>query len=169
MKPPEPVRYVSVSLSPLHLLSPIFELHVEAMLTPHLGVAVLGGIGSIGVESPDPAINGEKFTAYELGAQIVGYPLKEFSSLQLGAELLWLKVATENFADTDISGTASGVAVGPLVGYKFIADIGFTLFVQGGVEYVVASAEASDTQGNSATAEDSAWIPLLNFNLGWSF
>jgi hypothetical protein len=89
--------------------------------------------------------------------------------LQLGVELVWLKVSVENYRGTDVSATGAGVAFGPFVGYKFIADIGFTLYVQGGFQYLKVAAEAHDTQGNSANAEGGGFGPLLNFNLGWSF
>ena len=50
------------------------------MLTPHFGVAAIGGFGSIKAESDDPVIQDERFDAYELGLQLVGYPLQEFSA-----------------------------------------------------------------------------------------
>jgi hypothetical protein len=168
-KPPEPVRYVSATFSPLHLFQPIFEADVEAMLIPHLGISLIGGIGKVSIDSPDPSIDGETLDAYELGAHVIGYPLKDFSSLQLGAEILWIKVSVDNYQGTDVSGTGAGIAFGPFVGYKFIADIGFTLYVQGGFQYLKIEAEAHDSQGNSESAEDDQFIPLLNFNLGWSF
>jgi hypothetical protein len=156
------VRYVSATFSPLHLFQPIFEADIEVMPIPHLGVSVIGGIGQISVGS-------DEFAAYELGAHVIGYPLRDFSSLQLGAEILWIKISVEDFQGSDVSGTGAGVAIGPFVGYKFIADIGFTLYVQGGFQYLRLEAEAHDTQGNSASADGAAFIPLLNFNLGWSF
>lgn len=169
VKPAEPVRYVSATISPLHLLLPVFELELEVMPVPHLGISVIGGIGSITVQSSNEQIDGEKFATYELGAHVVGYPLKDFSSLQLGAEIMWVKVSVDNVGGTDVSGTGAGVGFGPFVGYKFIANVGFTLSVQGGVQYMIVAAEAHDSQGNSANAEQSAFGPLLNFNLGWSF
>jgi hypothetical protein len=60
-------------------------------------------------------------------------------------------------------------AVGPLIGYKLITSAGFTFFVQGGFQYVFVHAEASDDQGQSAQADASDFIPLLNLNVGWSF
>lgn len=168
-QPQEPTRYVSVTFSPFHLISPIFELQIEGMATPHLGVALIGGIGTTTLKSDDPEINGEKLDTYEVGAQVVGYPLKDFESLQLGAEFMWIKVSGDNLTSQQISASAGGIAIGAFVGYKYMADIGFTLFVQGGGGYVVATAEASDQSGNSATAEASGFALLLNFNLGWSF
>jgi hypothetical protein len=136
---------------------------------PHFGIALLGGVGSVTVESSDPVVDGEKFSAFELGGQLIGYPLREFSSLQLGAELLWVHVSTENFAGTEVTGNAGGVAVGPLVGYKLITRAGFTFFAQGGFQYMFIQAEATDSQGQRLTDEQSELIPLLNLNIGWSF
>jgi hypothetical protein len=78
------------------------------MPIPHLGISLIGGIGKISVESPDPSVDGAEFMAYELGAHVIGYPLREFSSLQLGAEILWLKVSVENFQGSDVSATGAG-------------------------------------------------------------
>jgi hypothetical protein len=139
------------------------------MIVPHFGIALIGGVGTVSAESNDPVIDGEKFSAYELGGQIIGYPLRDFSSLQLGAEVLWIHVSTENFAGAEVRADAGGVAAGPLIGYKLITQAGFTFFVQGGFQYVFIQADASDSQGNTASGERSEFIPLLNLNLGWSF
>lgn len=136
---------------------------------PHFSIAPIFGVGSIKADSSNSTLGDQKFSAYELGAQFVGYPLREFSSLQLGAELMYIHVSTETVNGQQISAAAGGAAVGPLVGYKVLTKAGFTFFVQGGFEYVFAKASASDNQGNSATAEQSTVIPLLNLNLGWSF
>jgi hypothetical protein len=173
--PPEPdvpkksERHVSLTISPLHLISPILELEVEVSPTPHLGLGAIGGFGSIKAESNDPQLDDTRFSAYELGLQVIGYPLQDFSSLQLGGELLWVKVSTEKIGDTDVKANAGGVAVGPFIGYKLITDAGFTLFVQGGFQYMAVKAEATNSLGESADEEQKTFIPLLNFNLGWSF
>jgi hypothetical protein len=165
----KPTRRLSLTLSPLHLLNPIVELQVEVMVTPHLGVAAIGGFGSIEANSNDPALDDERFSAYELGLQLVGYPLQDFSSLQLGGELLWIHVSTENFDGREIRASAGGVAIGPFIGYKLLTDVGFTLAVQGGFQYVALRAEASNDAGDSAEDEQKTLIGLLNVNLGWSF
>ncbi|HWA75785.1 MAG TPA: hypothetical protein VG937_25790 [Polyangiaceae bacterium] len=173
--PPEPgttkksQRNVSLTLSPLHLISPILELEVEVSPTPHLGLAAIGGFGSIKAESNDPQLDNTRFSAYELGLQIIGYPLQDFSSLQLGGELLWLKVSSEKIGTTDVRANAGGVAIGPFIGYKLVTEVGFTLFVQGGFEYLAAKAEATNSLGESADEQQNTFLPLLNFNLGWSF
>ena len=161
--------YVSVTFSPLHLISPIFELQIEGRVVPHFGVAVIGGIGSITTEATVSGLDEQKFSAYELGTQLIGYPLRPFESLQLGAELMWIHVGTETFQGTEIKANAGGVAIGPLIGYKLLTQVGFTFFVQGGFQYVAVKADASDDAGNSATAKQSSFVPLLNLNLGWSF
>jgi hypothetical protein len=174
-EPEEPIsdesrgrRYVSLTFSPVHLLiGPIFEMQVEAQIVPHFGVALLGGIGTL--EEDFSEVGSVKFSVYEFGGQLVGYPLADFKSLQLGAELLWIHVSTENVGSTQVRADAGGVAVGPFIGYKLITKVGFTFFAQGGFEYVTAKADASDNDGNSASADDSTFIPLLNLNVGWSF
>ncbi len=154
----------------MHLISPIFELQIEGRVVPHFGVALIGGIGSISSEVAAPGgVVKQKFSALELGGQLIGYPLQAFDSLQLGAELLYIHVGTETFQGQEVKANAGGVAIGPLVGYKLLTKVGFTLFVQGGFEYVAIKADASNDSGDSATAKQSTFIPLLNFNLGWSF
>jgi hypothetical protein len=160
--------HVSLTFSPVHLLiGPIFEMQVEAQVAPHFGVSLIGGIGTIKAESSTAGT--VKFSAYELGGQLVGYPLADFKSLQLGAELLWVKVSTEEVNGERLSADAGGFAVGPFIGYKLITKIGFTFFAQGGFQYLTARADATDDDGTSASAEDSTFVPLLNLNVGWSF
>lgn len=165
--PPEPVRSVSLTLSPLHLILPVFELTAEVRVVDHFGLAVIGGYGSVTVE--DNLGQSEKFSAWELGGQAVWYPMKPFDGLHVGAELLYLKVESDDLQDGEIRGAGNGLAVGPLVGYKLLTSGGFTFVAQGGLEYVAIEAEANDTAGNSASEEDSRWLPLLNLNLGYSF
>jgi hypothetical protein len=165
-KKAEKVRDVSVTFSPLHLLLPMAELDVEARLGDYLGLAVLGGIGQASVE--DSLGREQDFAAYELGTRFIAYPLEPFESLQLGAEVLWVKVASDDLDGGSVQGTASGVAAGPFLGYKLITRGGFTFFVEGGVEYMFIRAEASDAT-ETQRDEESRWIPLLNANVGWSF
>ena len=164
-----PGPFLSLTFSPLHVLSPIFELQVEARVVPHFGAALIGGVGTMKSTSTVAGVPAQRFSVYELGAQLVGYPLQPFESLQLGAELLWIKVSTENYNGRQITADAGGVAIGPFVGYKLVTEAGFTFFAQGGFEYVVLKADAADSSGNTARAEQSTFIPLLNLNLGWSF
>jgi hypothetical protein len=99
----------------------------------------------------------------------MGYPLKDFKSLQLGAEVLWVRVSGDNLGDTEITGVADGVGIGPFVGYKVLTRAGFTFAVQGGFQYIAIRADASDNVGNTESAETQDVILLLNANLGWSF
>ncbi len=160
--PPERVRNVSLTLSPLHLLLPIVELTAEVRLVNHFSAAVLGGYGSVSTDT-------EKFAAYELGAQLLAHPMQPFHGLQLGVELLYLKIDADDLQDGKVRGSGTGLAVGPLVGYKLLTSGGFTFVAQGGVQYLAVKAEASDNAGNSAEADDNDFIPLLNLNLGYSF
>jgi len=156
-----------LTLSPIHLLFPIFEANLEVRIVDHFAVAAIGGVGSIQADSnTGPS---DRFDAQELGGQLIGYPSEAFDGLQVGAELLYVHVSADNIDQQSVRGVGSGWAVGPMVGYKYLARSGFTFVVQGGLQYAAVQAEASDTVGNSATDEESRWIPLLNLNLGWSF
>lgn len=108
----------------------------------------------------------ERFSAWEVGGHFNYYVVGSFEhGMQLGVEALYLKVATSDSSYRSAA-SATGLAVGPYVGYKLITGIGFTFEANLGAEYVVAQAATAD---GSATASDSRWIPLLNLNVGWSF
>jgi hypothetical protein len=125
-----------------------------------MGAALILGGGSV-------SSDGSSYTAIEAGAQFRYYVLGTFiHGLQVGAEVLYLYLS--NSDDSTIEASGDGLAVGPFLGYKIATNLGFTFELQGGVQYLFASAKAES--GNvSATAEDSNIIPLLNINLGWSF
>jgi len=157
-------RTVYLSISPLHLLGPIVELTGEIRLHRHIGVAAIGGYGSIKVDGLRP------YKVWEAGGQFVGYPVGHFDhGMQVGLEVLYAGVST----DTNIkvsSATANGLATGPFIGYKLATRVGFSFNIQGGVEYVFARADAKSPSGNTtATAAQSSIIPLLNLQAGWSF
>lgn len=156
-------RRVSVTFSPLHLFTPLLEVTGELRASPRLGVAVIVGAGTVSVEDDYGAE--ARMSVFEAGGQIVWYPLKDFESLQLGAEVMYVYVTGDV---EEVGGYGSGFAVGPLVGYKLITDAGFTLSVQGGLQVAALEAEA---RSRDAVARDSTieFSPFLNFNLGWSF
>jgi len=101
---------------------------------------------------------------------VMWYPLRKFRSLELGAEAMYVHVSTtEPVGDYDATAVGGGVAIGPLVGFKFIAGPGFTGFVQLGVSYAVIHAEANDNTGATASDDVNDFLVNLNLNLGWSF
>lgn len=168
--PPEPERpkNVSITLSPLHLILPMFEAMLEVRVVDGFGIAVLGGYGQVSAE--DSFGETYEFDAYELGGQLAWYPLEAFRSLAVGAELLYVNVQTEESdANVDVTGIGEGFAIGPFVGYKLVTTGGFTFLVQGGVQYLAIQAEASNSAGQSESDEESRVIPMLNLNLGWTF
>jgi hypothetical protein len=167
--PEEPHHAVSLTLSPLHLLLPVVELTAEARVHRMMGISGIVGIGSVKIEyqgTPPPGLQ-DRASVYELGAQYNVYVLGSFEQgMQLGLELLYLHA---NVEAASVSGAGSGLAVGPLIGYKIITSVGFTFMGQLGVEFVAIKAKAQDTSGNSASDQGKATIPLLNLNVGWSF
>ena len=157
-EPPHPRRVFALTISPIHLIFPVLELTGEFRAHDKVGVAVVAGGGKY----TDKNIN-LSASVYEVGAQVRFYLLGDFRhGMQLGAELLYLKLTT-----TQIVATGEGLAMGPFLGYKFTADAGFTFDTQLGFEYVGARATATNGT-TTGSASESSFIPLLNINIGWS-
>src|SRR5690606_23411722 len=109
-------------------------------------------------------------SVYEVGAQLCHYLTGDFDGgLHLGAEVQFLGAITRS-DDSGMETTAkgAGLAVGPLIGWKWIGNSGFSFVAQGGFQYFAMRAEASNGVA-SAESEESSFAPLLNLNLGWSF
>jgi hypothetical protein len=163
-------RLIYASFSPLHLIFPIFEAQVEARLHRRIGAAIIGGYGVVKVDS---LLAEYKFKVWELGGQIVGYPVGHFDhGMQLGVEVLYAGVSADDTATNSgvtVSGSANGLSFGPIIGYKLATKIGFSFNIQLGAAYLTARAEAKATGGQAASSSQSNFVPILNLNLGWSF
>jgi hypothetical protein len=163
---PPPLPRVAITFSPLHLALPVFEVTGEFRLSDHLGLGLVAGYGSVKASDAGAATD-VTFDVFEAGTQLRYYVLGDFrSGMQIGAEALYLNVSG---GKGSVSAVADGLAVGPFLGYKFTAVVGFTFDAQLGIERVglAASAKNSST-GAGANASASDWIPLLNLNVGWS-
>jgi len=156
----------SITISPVHLALPVAELTAEFRVTDQTGVAALIGAGK--ATTTDSLGNEDTFDVYEAGASFRYYMLGSFiHGMQLGAEVLYAYVSG---SEGTVSGTGEGLVAGPFVGYKVATNVGFTFDAQLGVQVGLIQAEAEDSSdGDSAEDEDSALIPLLNINIGWSF
>jgi hypothetical protein len=160
---------VSLTFSPLHLLLPVFELTAEVKVGDYCGIALLGGFGSATLEFQGQDDEDITVGLWNLGAQVVAYPLEPFESLQLGVELQYAHASIDgDLEGRRVSAIGAGFAVGPLVGYKLIVDVGFTFFVQGGVAFIAIEGDAEDDEGQTASTDEKRAIPLLNLNVGWS-
>lgn len=148
---------VSLTFSPFHLLLPVFEVTGEVRAGERIGVAIIGGYGSISDRIA-------RWHVYEVGGQFRYYAIGDFNQgFQVGAEVLHVGVSSDA-TNIRVAGAGNGVAAGPFVGYKLTAWGGFTFDVQGGLQYMFAIASS-----DGESAEGRAIIPLLNLNLGWSF
>jgi hypothetical protein len=155
----------SLTISPIHLAFPVFELTGEYALSPKFGAAGIFGIGSI--TTPDAYNKDVKMPILELGGQAAYYLLGSFRhGLQVGGELLWIKVSPPK--DEGVTVAANGIAVGPMIGYKWAAGFGLTLLVQGGYEFLFAQAKATNANGEEIEASADSGVPLINLNIGWS-
>lgn len=170
--PPAPHHAVSLTFSPIHLLFPIVEVAGEVALSEKVSVAGIVGFGSIPVtktlasSTTQDVSETEHYSAWEVGGHLNYYVVGSFEhGMQLGVEALYLKISTPDRSYRSAA-SASGLALGPYVGYKLITGVGFTFEANLGAEYVVAQASSTD---GSSSASASKWIPLLNLNIGWSF
>lgn len=173
-----PEHDVSITFSPLHLFLPMVEVTGEYAISNKIGVAGIVGIGSVPVKTTtfSSSTNGGLATtettthygAWELGAHFNYYLVGNFDhGMQLGAEAMYLHVSSEG-QNVNTVAAASGLAIGPYIGYKIATHVGFTFEANGGVQYVAARASATNGTASSS-ASGSSIIPLLNLNVGWSF
>jgi hypothetical protein len=163
--PPPPLieasaHSTSLTLSPIHLAIGVVELTGEFRLADKLGLAGTLGGGRV-----------DGLSVYEVGAQLNYYLTGSFDGgLHIGAEVQFISAFNdpdETF-DMQTTATAEGLAVGPMLGWKWIGDSGFSFVAQGGVQYMAVQARA-ESGTVSASDEDSRIGPLVNLNAGWSF
>jgi len=147
--------YASLTLSLPLLDVPLFEVTGEFKVADEVSVGIIGAYG-----------NPNGVSAFEVGAHGRYYLLGDFKAgMQLGAEVVYLRGSA---AEGSVSGTGSQLTAGPFIGGKWIADVGFTVDGQAGVQYITSSVQAYDGQSSAETSASGVG-PLLNLNLGWSF
>ncbi|TNF23677.1 MAG: hypothetical protein EP329_26910 [Deltaproteobacteria bacterium] len=152
---------VAITISPIHLVLPVFEVQAEIRATEQVSASVILGFGSVKVSD---GFTTDSFSVFEIGGQVAYYALGDFDhGLQLGAELLYLGVSAE--AGSEFEGVfGRGLSLAPFVGYKVAADFGLTFCAQIGPAIFLVSA-----QSDTASESDSDVGVMLNLNLGWSF
>ncbi|MFN0247197.1 MAG: hypothetical protein ACKV2T_09815 [Kofleriaceae bacterium] len=154
--PRENPLLASITVSPVHFALPAGELTAELAVTPKIGVAVIGGIGSV-----KPALSNTRVLVYEVGISPRYYIWGNFrQGVELGVEALYVHASADDATMTTVS--AEGLAIGPYVGYKWVARVGLTLEAQLGASYFAV-------RGDGVDEEDSRFAALLNLQVGWSF
>ncbi len=165
----QPLRKLSITLSPLHVVIPLLEVTGEYALNAKNGIGLMLGYGQATEDDFDQNSGANlSFNIYEAGLSYRNYIIGDFEhGMQLGAELNYIHI--DGDGDFNISGTAAGLSAGPFLGYKIVTDIGFTFDSQLGAQYIVGAAEATDGNTVATTDPQSEWSPLLNLNIGWTF
>ncbi|MCA9546850.1 MAG: hypothetical protein KC613_20735 [Myxococcales bacterium] len=149
-------------MSPIHLALPVVEQQAEFLVSDALSVAAIAGFGKV---SDGLSTTEDSLTVLEAGAQVRGYFYGNSEGGAFGGvEALYVSIDGEV---DGVTALGSGLELGAIAGYKWTWD-NFFIDLNGGVGYVVAKAEANDGD-RSESASDSDIIPILNFNLGWSF
>jgi hypothetical protein len=159
-------KTLSLTISPFHLALPVLELTGEYALSQDFGLAAIGGFGKI--TQKNSLDKNVAIPVLELGGQLDYYAVGSFRhGMQVGAEFLWIKVSPPK--DQGVTLAGNGLALGPLLGYKWAARFGLTFMVQGGYEFLFAQSKATDASGRELEASTDSGLILFNANAGWSF
>ncbi len=160
-KPTAAVKHeMSITIAPFYLINPIVEGSFEKRMTNKIGLAAIGGIGST-----------DGIFTFNLGGIWKYYLIGSFEhAFQTGVELNYAHASSGNVNGSNISASAGGLEIGPIIGYKYIADYGLTLDLSVGAGFALISARADDnTTSQGASLSYSALTLILNLNAGWSF
>jgi hypothetical protein len=95
--------------------------------------------------------------------------MRPFSGLEVGAELGYLRVETDEPEFPWDSLKMRRLTVGPFIGYKLLAPVGFTFQAQFGIARALEKIQVQNEVLTTVTDEESRWDALLNVWLGWSF
>lgn len=145
----QPLPTVAISIDPLQLRFPVIQLTAEFCVARKLGLAVIVAGGEVTDDNVTSRV-------YGVGASGRYYLYGSFRhGFQIGAELLYASVSTEN---TAVTASGEGLGISTFGGYKWTHRSGFTLEVELGVTYR-ATGEYKD---------HSSFSSLLNLNVGWS-
>jgi len=148
----EGAHRLSLTFSPIMLMLPVGKATAEFRFADELSTAAVlaGGIGGGNL-------------LFEAGAQVRSYATGGFEhGVHLGAEGAVIFAYIPEGTRAVVPGVA--LSAGPLVGYKWIANTGFTFEAQVGMAFTLAL-----TQHEAGSTWDASVVPLVNVNVGWSF
>lgn len=171
-------KKVSLTISTLNLAKPVLsddqveytpevELMGEFNINDQFGVAGIANFGRAKfIDFADPL----DLTVMKFGAQGAWYPVGHFGhGMQLGVQAMrtqWFGSGEVN--GVDLQAAANATSIAGFVGYKIIAEPGFTFVAQAGGGPQFISAVASGGGSNAEAAEVAPKI-IVNLNAGWSF
>ncbi len=112
-------RGVTLAVSPFDLVHPIVRLQGEVRVSKNEGMAVQVGLGEV-----------DKQFGFAIGAQYSWYAIGDFNhGIQLGGLAMY---SNSSNALTTRKSIGRGVAMGPVVGYKFVAPFGLSVAATAG-------------------------------------
>jgi hypothetical protein len=164
-----PRRRVSFTFSPIQMVPPFYrrtlyftEFFAEIRLWDRWGIGLFAGGGSwyrveTGVVSDAHA--------WEGGGQLRRYLVGDFrKGLAVGADVYSFGYISESMflsSRDKWNYWTNGRVAGGFLGYKYVADFGFTFDASLGAAHVWAT--------QSDIPDRSGWYPLINLKVGWSF
>lgn len=163
----------TLTLSPLRLILPPVSVRatLEAHLYDGLSLMVFGGAGktnaasSSTISTTGPTVSvgdaGDKVSTWEIGGALRWYFAHRFEGAFAGVDVTYVH-ATANPVSAGF--LVRGLTVGPVVGYKLITSIGFTVDTRVGLGVV-----AKDDRDVDPSSPRSNFVPLADVGIGWSF
>lgn len=156
----------TVMWAPLRLVVPLVEATVEYRVADKIGASITVGGGKRTITNGMTEVPG---TEIEGGAQARYYAIGDFDhGMELGIEALYERVRFEEPLPAGVAGVAAGgLTIGPFIGYKVAAAVGFTFEAQLGARYLAVDPPVQGSAGMAMI--ESRWLPILHLNIGWSF
>jgi len=159
--PPPPHKWVTLTWLPLQALVPLWSFSVEGRIVDRVSLAVYGGIGNTAViVGPNDK---ERHQAVQVGGLLSYYVAGDFDhgGVHVGGAAQWTRVQ----GDEQLASSAlrPGLVLGPLIGFKWVLQSGFTLDSQLGVGFL-----AAETTGAKPYDADQKTTLIGSFGVGWT-
>jgi len=157
-------------VSPIHLVIPLVEVHVEAPVAVDGRLSLVGILGA-GATTVKDSIDGDiDMTILQVGGQGRFYVVDPMEGFHIGGEGVLIEVYADSETDADVTATAAGVSLGLFGGWKYVGDSGFTFVAHVGYQTAGVGAEVKDSgTGEEVSKSEGSQGPLVNLDLGWSF
>ncbi len=169
-------KSMNLRVSPILLLIGMIELNLDVAMNDQWTVGPELNFWRFTVNSSNSSFDDEfSLSAFALGVRANWYQNGVFSEgLYVGpyAKYVNVKVETEDSAGNDISGQASGLGLGCLVGYGWFWD-SFNIKLGGGLALPLGTSnvEVKDSSGTTTEEVKTSRTGSLaaEFTLGWTF
>jgi hypothetical protein len=165
--------WLTVLFGPFFLSAPVLRLNGEIALADKLGAVVILGVGKPRVIDPGSALEAPVTTRawlLEAGGQLRYYPLGSFTGgAVLGLDASYVAIDSDQLLDVGVSNTTAGLGVAPVVGFKLVTRLGFTIDITAGPRILVFKPTPSRVTPDDLADKPRRALVLFNAQVGWTF